>query len=244
VNFPQTALLLDAGLGSRLAQVSHGIAKPLLPVAGTPLIDHALDRLATAGVRRVVVSAQYHLDQLERHLAARRGGPETVLRPVADAKDGRGAAIDALTAGLLGPDPFTIVNGDSFWLDGPAPALQRLAAGFDPARLDVALLVHRTFQVIADVGLGEFLIDNLGHPRRRNEREVAPYVFAGVQIISPALLEASPEAPDFDALWDQAIAAERLEAVVHDGLWYRLSNPADLAEAQASLRDRALGETR
>jgi len=69
-------------------------------------------------------------------------------------------------------------------------------------------------------------------------------VFAGVQIISPALLEASPEAPDFDALWDQAIAAERLEAVVHDGLWYRLSNPADLAEAQASLRDRALGETR
>lgn len=241
---PEQALLLDAGLGGRMAPLDDRQAKALVKLDGRPLIDHTLDRLSAAGVRQVVVCVQHHAEQVADHLAGREAGPDVVLRPMQDARDGRKAAGAALAEGLLGPAPFYVVNGDCFWLDGPAQALQRLGASFDPARHDAVLLVHRAFQVVAEVGFGEFLLDKWGHPRRRAEREVAPYVFAGVQLASPALFATDAAGAGFDRLWDAAMAAERLEAVVHDGLWYRLSDPADLADAEASLHARALGETR
>ena len=94
---------------------------------------------------------------------------------------------------LLGPDPFFVVNGDAFWVDGPRPALARLAAAFDPAEVDGVLLVHRTFQVHADVGFGDFAVDPWGALRRRGEREVVPYIYAGLQLVAPALLAGTPD---------------------------------------------------
>jgi MurNAc alpha-1-phosphate uridylyltransferase len=242
---PKTAMLLAAGLGTRMRPLTDRTAKPLLPLAGKTLIDHALDRLEDAGVERVVVNAHWHADLVGAHLRARQGRPETELRHESQLLDTAGAVQAALAEGRLGDDPFFVVNGDAFWLDGPNGTLGRMEEAFDPDKVDALLLMHRTFQVMGDTGLGDFLLDKWGEVRRRGEREVAPYVYAGVQLISPALFAGvEPGALSMNTLWDRAIEAGRLAALVHDGLWFHLSTPADLVEAETSLRDRALGETR
>jgi MurNAc alpha-1-phosphate uridylyltransferase len=245
---PRAAMLLAAGLGTRMRPLTETTAKPLLPLAGRTLIDHALDRLAGAGVADVVVNAHWHADLVGQRLDARRAEgdpPNTILRHETSLLDTGGAVHAALADGLLGTEPIYVVNGDAFWLDGPASALRRLAAAFDPARHDVVLLVHRTFQVSADVGAGDFFLDPWGLPRRPRELEVVPYVYAGVQIVSPGLLTGpDPGAYSMNRVWDHAIATGRIEAVVHDGLWFHLSTPTDLDEAETSLRERVVGETR
>lgn len=241
---PRTAMLLAAGLGTRMRPLTDRTPKPLLPLGGRPLIDHALDRLAEAGVQTVVVNAHWRADQIEAHLLARsHSPPRTVLRreeALLETGGGVKAALD-----LLGPDPFYVVNGDAFWLDGPRSALQRLAASFAAAEVDGVLLVQRTFQVHAEVGLGDFVVDKWGGLRRRAEREVAPYIYAGLQLISPNLLAGTPEgAFSMNRAWDTAMANNRLRAVVHDGLWFHLSTPTDLAEAESILQAQLTGDTR
>ena len=240
---PRTAMLLAAGLGTRMRPLSQDTPKPLLPLGGRRLLDHALDRLAGFGVESVVVNAHWHADQVAAHLAARPGLPRTVLRredTLLDTGGGVRAALD-----LLGPDPFFVVNGDSFWLDGPMPALERVAAAWDESAADAVVLVHRTFQTQAETGPGDFALDPWGQARRRREREVVPYIYAGIQLVAPSLFAAAPEgAFSMNLLWDSAIAARRLLAVVHDGLWYHLSTPADLAAAQATLAAQDTGESR
>jgi MurNAc alpha-1-phosphate uridylyltransferase len=237
------AMLLAAGLGTRMRPLTERTAKPLLPLGGRALLDHALDRLRDAGVETVVVNAHWQADRVEAHLAARAGGPHTILRREAALLDTGGSVAAALD--LLGEAPFFVVNGDSFWLDGPTPALERLAAAWRPGEIDAVLLVHRTFQVHADVGDGDFALDKLGAVRRRREREVVPYVYAGVQIAHAGLFADAPAGRfSMNLLWDRAIAAGRLTAVVHDGLWFHLSTPPDLAEAEYTLHARPVGESR
>jgi N-acetyl-alpha-D-muramate 1-phosphate uridylyltransferase len=239
---PSTAMVLAAGLSTRMRPLTDRTAKPLLPLGGRALIDHALDRLAEAGVQVVVVNAHWQADQMEAHLAM-RSLPRTILCREATLLDTGGSVKAALD--LLGRDPFFVVNGDAFWVDGPGPALARLAAAFDPALVDGVLLVHRSHQVRANVGFGDFAVDPWGMPRRRGEREVVPYIYAGLQLISPALLADAPDgAFSMNRVWDAAIAVGRLRAVVHDGLWFHLSTPRDLAEAESILAARLTGETR
>ena len=237
-------MVLAAGLGTRMRPLTDRTAKPLLQLGGKALIDHALDRLAVSGVETVVVNAHWKADQLEAHLSARSvRAPRTIFRREAALLETGGGVKAALPA--LGSAPFFVVNGDAFWLDGPRPALDRLAAAYDPAKADGILLVHRTFQVHADVGMGDFVVDKWGRLRRRGEREVVPYIYAGLQLITPALFAGTPEgAFSMNRAWDTAMAAGRLRAVVHDGLWFHLSTPADLAEAEIILHAQSTGITR
>jgi MurNAc alpha-1-phosphate uridylyltransferase len=274
---PRTAMLLAAGLGTRMRPLTEHTAKPLLPLGGRTLLDHALTRLAAAGVETVVVNAHWHAGRVAAHLATHWGAPLPPL-PLWEEAGGRGRAGAAATptreaarapgsrptivlqreedlldtggavrAALetLGSDPFFVVNGDSFWLDGPAAsALARLAAAWDDG-LDALLLVHATFQVSSEVGTGDFFLDPLARLRRRRPREIAPHVYAGVQVLHPRLFAGTHQrAFSTNALWDRAIAAGRARAVVHDGLWFHLSTPADLARAESVLQTGAVGETR
>jgi MurNAc alpha-1-phosphate uridylyltransferase len=137
----------------------------------------------------------------------------------------------------LGDAPFAVVNGDAFWLDGPYPALTRLAAAFDPERMDGLLLLIRTAQIAGEVGRGDFMLDPMGAIRRPEEGEVSPYLFGGVQILSPALfVEAPSGAFSLNRLYNRAIEAGRLYGLVHDGLWFHLSTPTDLDHAEDVLR--------
>lgn len=239
-----TAMLLAAGLGSRMRPLTAETAKPLLPLGGRPLMDHALDRLADAGVDRVVVNAHWQADRVAAFLQGRERPPATVLRRETALLDTGGAVRAALDEGLLGDAPFFTINGDAFWLDGPLPTLGRLAEAFDDEAVDAVLLLHRTSQVHAPVGLGDFMLDKWGAVRRRAEREVAPYLYAGIQLASPRLFAGDlDDSFSMNLLWDRAIEAGRLRAVVHDGLWFHLSTPTDLTEAEFHLHARNPGQS-
>jgi MurNAc alpha-1-phosphate uridylyltransferase len=240
---PTIAMVLAAGLGTRMRPLTLATAKPLLPIGGRPLLDHALDRLASAGVSLAVVNTHWQAERIAAHVAARAAPPRIVIRHEETLLDTGGAVRAARD--LLGTDPFYVVNGDSLWLDGPGQALLRLAATFAPAEVDGVLLLHRTFQVHADVGFGDFALDPLGTLRRRGEQEIVPYVYAGVQLIKPSLLDGMPEGPfSMNLAWDRALDAGRLRGVVHDGLWFHLSAPSDLADAEHDLHMRATIDTR
>lgn len=235
---PTAAMILAAGLGTRMRPLTEITPKPLLRLCGRTLLDHAFDRLVAAGVQDVIVNAHWKAGQVETALETRRAAslpPRTTLLLEEALLETGGSVLAALP--LLGTQPFYVVNGDAYWLDGPRTALSRLAAAFDPAEMDGVLLVHRGFQVRAEVGFGDFSVDAWGRPRRRGERQIVPYVYAGVQLVAPALLDAAPEAPfSMNVAWDSAIASGRLRVVVHDGLWFHLSTPEDLRDAEHSLR--------
>ena len=241
---PRTAMLLAAGLGTRMRPLTAHTAKPLLPLGGRTLLDHALSRLEAAGVATVVVNAHWHANLVAAHLATHWPGPPRIVLQREDTLLETGGGVRA-ALGMLGPDPFFVVNGDSFWLDGPtAPALARLAAAWADT-LDAVLLVQATFQITGDIGAGDFFLDPLGRIRRRQQREVAPYLYAGVQLLHPRLFAGAPDGKfSTNLLWDRAIAAGRITAIVHDGLWFHLSTPPDLAEAESTLQAGAVGETR
>ena len=237
---PRSAMVLAAGLGSRMRPLTDTTAKPLLRLGGRALLDHALDHLVDAGVESVAVNAHWQADAVAAHLQQRPAPPRTVLLREEHLLE-TGGGVRAARA-VLGDDPFFVVNGDAFWLNGPISALLRLAAMFDDT-VDAVLLVHRTSHVHADVGQGDFALDKWGTPRRRGEREVVPYIYAGVQLIHPRLLHGMPDgAFSMNRAWDIALAAGRLRAVVHDGIWFHLSTPADLAEAEQILEARVTGD--
>ncbi|MBR0654290.1 nucleotidyltransferase family protein [Plastoroseomonas arctica] len=228
------AMVLAAGLGTRMRPLTDERPKPLLPLGGRSLLDHALDRLDEAGVRQAVVNAHWRGAQIAPAVEGRATPAITVRHEDVLLETGGGVAA-ALP--LLGDGPFAVVNGDAFWLNGPSPALSRLAAAFDDDAMDALLLVVRTAQVEGEVGRGDFLLDPLGHARRPKEHEMAPYLFGGVQILSPRLFAQVPEGPfSLNLLYDRAIEAGRLFGLVHDGVWFHLSTPRDLKRAELALR--------
>jgi len=239
---PHSAMVLAAGLGTRMRPLTATTAKSLLTLGGRTLLDHALDQLVHAGVQTVAVNAHWQADAVAAHLARRPPPPATVLLREAHLLETGGGVRAALA--ILGADPFFVVNGDAFWLNGPISALCRLAEVFDDS-VDGVLLVHRTSHVHADVGYGDFALDKWGIPCRRKEREIVPYIYAGVQLIHPRLLNGMPEgAFSMNRAWDLALAAGRLRAVVHDGIWFHLSTPVDLTEAEQILEARVTGDAR
>jgi len=245
MNTVSRAILLAAGLGTRMRPLTDTLPKPLLTLGGRALLDHALDRLAASGATEVVVNAHWHADKLATHLAQRKLPPVTILRQEDALLDTGGAVVAALGEGLLGQDgtPFFVVNSDSVWLDGPLPTLDRMQVALRPD-LDAVILVHRTFQVHADIGYGDFFLDSWGAPRRRREREIAPYIYAGITLARPLLFDGFSEATvSMNQVWDKAIAAGKILAVVHDGLWFHLTRPDDLQEAEYALAAQLTGPT-
>ncbi len=238
---PTTAMLLAAGLGTRMRPLTDTTPKPLLMLGGQALVDRAIERLADAGVRRIVVNAHWHADQITAHFAMQPAPAEIIINHEPELLETGGAVLAARAK--LGPEPFFVVNSDTVWFDGPTPALTRMGDLWDDG-MDVLMLLHRTFQVHSEIGLGDFALDPWGLPRRPKEREIVPYIYAGVQIIRPACLDALPDGRiSLNALWDRALAAGRLRALVHDGLWYHLSRPEDLAEAEFALQAQLVGTT-
>ena len=240
---PTHAMVLAAGLGTRMRPLTDDRPKPLLPLEGRSLLHHAMDRLRDARISRLVVNSHWFAEQIADSVAAYGAKPPpTVLRETVLLETGGGvkAALPHLGAGPEARpenEPFVVVNGDAFWLDGPNAALLRMFAAFDPAEMDALLLLVRTSQVDGETGRGDFLLDPLGRARRPQEREIAPYLFGGVQILTPSLFQDTPDGPfSLNLVYDRAIGKGRLFGLVHDGAWFHLSTPRDLANAEQLLR--------
>lgn len=231
----ESGMVLAAGLGRRLRPITETVPKPLVPIRGRTLLDRALDHLEAAGVATAVVNAYYKAEMVERHLAGRER-PKIAISREESLLDTGGGVQQALP--LLG-EAFYVINSDAVWVDGPVPVLTRLARAFDPERHDALLLMHETVWAVGYDGLGDFFLDPWGVPRRRREREVVPYLFAGVQLLSQRLFEGeAPGAFSMNRLWDKAIARGRILCLVHDSAWFDVGTPAGLAATEARLAER------
>ncbi len=228
-------MVLAAGLGTRMRPLTDRIPKPLVPVAGKPLIDHVLDRLADAGVARAVVNVHYMAEQIEQHLAYRTR-PQIVISDERGLLLGTGGGV-ARALPQLGHAPFFHINSDTIWIDGVQPNLARLAETFDPDTMDALLLLAPTAGSIGYAGRGDFAMAPDGRLHKRPEQEVAPFVYAGAAILSPALFNGAPSG-DFSltALFDRAAEAGRLHGLRLEGLWMHVGTPEAVAAAEAAIR--------
>jgi MurNAc alpha-1-phosphate uridylyltransferase len=231
---PKAAIVLAAGLGTRMRRYNGNIPKPLVAVGGKSLIDYALDRLAAAGVERAVVNVHYLAEALERHLASRTE-PRIVISDERGMLLGTGGGIvNALPK--LGDAPFFLVNSDTLWLDGVKPNFLRLAEAFDATRMDALLLLAPTTGSIGYQGSGDYVMMPDGRLQRRTGREPVPFVYAGALILSPALFAGAP-AGEFPLtlVFDRAGERGRLFGLPLEGRWMHVGTPEAVAEAEAAL---------
>jgi MurNAc alpha-1-phosphate uridylyltransferase len=231
---PRAAMVMAAGLGTRMRPYNGQIPKPLVVVGGKALIDHVLDRLADAGVARAVVNVHHLANQIERHVAGRKA-PEIVISDErAELLGTAGGPVNAMPK--LGAGPFFLVNSDTIWIDGVMPNLQRLAASFDVARMDALLLMAPTATATGYSGRGDFSMAADGRLKRRGERDVVPFVYAGAAVVAPAFFAGvGPGPSSMSPLFDRAAEAGRLYGLRLDGIWMHVGTPDAVAAAEAAL---------
>jgi len=227
-------MVLAAGLGTRMRPFNGQIPKPLVSVGGKALIDYVLDRLADVGVERAVVNVHHLAGEIERHLAARQRPRIVISDERAELLGTGGGVIKALAE--LGEGPFFHVNSDTIWIDGVKPNLSRLAAAFDAARMDGLLLLAPTTSSIGYCGRGDFAMAPDGRLRRRGERDVVPFVYAGAAIFSPAFFAGvAPGPSSMSPLFDRAVEAERLCGLRLEGVWMHVGTPDAIKAAEAAI---------
>jgi N-acetyl-alpha-D-muramate 1-phosphate uridylyltransferase len=225
-------MVLAAGLGTRLRPVTATIPKPLVEINGRTLLDHAIDRLVLAGVERVVVNVHYKAAMVAERLG-RRAHPRIEISEETELLDTGGGVARALP---LLDEAFFVVNGDVLWLDGKDRALLRLAEVFASDRMDAVLLLQATETAVGYEGSGDYFIDAFGRPHRSSERAVAPYLFAGIQLLHRRLFDGTSGGSfSLVRLFDRAERAGRLHVIVHDGEWYHIGTPAGLAATRQKL---------
>ena len=228
-----TAMVLAAGMGKRMRPLTASMPKPMVKVAGKSLIDHALDKLAEAGIARAVVNVHYLPDALEAHLAERAAPKVTISDERAGLLETGGGMVRALEHL---PDPFFSLNSDNIWLDGPRDCFADLSAHWDAQRMDALLLLVPHTRAANFTGQGDFLMDGRGRLARRKSGRIAPYVFTGIQLVSHRLLRDAPEgAFSTNILWDRALEEDRLYGLAFTGQWFEVGTPQAIAPTEAAL---------
>lgn len=232
---PRTAMVMAAGLGKRMRPLTATRPKPLVEVAGKPLLDHVLDRLRAAGVEKVVVNVHYLADALEAHLQAKVKDLEVAVSDERELLLETGGGL-VRARPLIDCDPFLAVNSDNFWVDGPSDALKLLASQWDAERMDALLLLVPLARAGNHSGVGDFHMDRDGRLRRRGKARVAPFVYTGIQLMAQRLLDGAPDgAFSTNILWDKAIEEGRCFGTVHQGLWFDVGTPGAIRATEEAL---------
>ncbi|WP_419716613.1 nucleotidyltransferase family protein [Altererythrobacter fulvus] len=227
-------MVLAAGLGKRMRPLTATQPKPMVRVAGKPLIDHVLDRLGAAGVTKAVVNVHYLADALEAHLQER-------ALPKVTISDERGLLLETgggmVKAQKLLPDPFFTVNADNIWLDGPYDAFRELSESWDPEQMDALLLLVPHAGAFNYRGKGDFQMDPLGRISRRRSGRIAPFIYSGIQLVSHRLLRDAPEGPfSTNILWSRAIEEGRLYGLCFAGQWFEVGEPGAIGPTESALK--------
>ncbi|WP_291863993.1 nucleotidyltransferase family protein [Bradyrhizobium sp.] len=221
---PTRAMVLAAGLGVRMRPLTDTMPKPLVRVAGSTLLDHVLDKLGEAGVAEAIVNVHYLPDQIIDHTRGRTR-PRVIISDERDQVLGTGGGV-VKALPLLGNAPFFHVNADTLWIDGVRPNLARLAETFDPAQMDILLLMAPTATSIGYGGRGDYSMLPDGALRKRREHQVVPFVYAGAAIMSPALFAGAPSGEfSLTRMFDRANEQERLFGLRLDGVWMHVGTP-------------------
>lgn len=231
---PKSAIVLAAGLGTRMRPYNGHIPKPLVAVGGKSLIDYGLDRLADAGIERAVVNVHHLADAVERHLASRKK-PRIVISDERGELLGTGGGI-AKALPQLGVAPFFLVNSDTLWRDGVKPNFMRLAESFDAETMDALLLLAPTAGSLGYEGRGDYAMLADGRLLRRGEEDAVPFIYAGAAILAPALFAGAPTgAFPLTLLFDRAGENGRLFGLRLEGVWMHVGTPEAVAAAEAAL---------
>ncbi|MES2121122.1 MAG: nucleotidyltransferase family protein [Pseudomonadota bacterium] len=230
-------MIMAAGLGKRMRPLTATRPKPLIEVGGKALLDHVLERLRTAGVKKVVVNVHYLADALEAHLASRDHGLEVVISDERSLLLETGGGLKKAEP-LIDCDPFLALNSDNLWIDGPADTLRLLASQWDGSKMDALLLLVPQARALNHNGIGDFHMDAEGRLRRRERSHVAPFVFTGIQMASKRLLREAPDGPfSTNILWDRAIEEGRCFGAVHQGLWFDVGTPQAIPMTEAAIEN-------
>ena len=228
-----TAMVMSAGLGKRMRPLTATQPKPLVRVAGKALVDHALDRLAEAGVGRAVVNVHYLADALEAHVLE-RSSPRVIISDEREQLLETGGGLIKAQSHL--PDPFFCLNADNIWLDGPRNAFADLSNRWDPEVMDALLLVVPHVRASNFAGQGDFYMDPVGKLSRRKPGRVAPFIYTGIQLVSQRLLRDAPEGKfSTNILWNRAIEEERLFGLSFTGQWFEVGTPQAIAPTERAL---------
>lgn len=240
---PTRAFVLAAGKGERMRPLTETRPKPLVSVAGRPLIDQVLDRLADAHITEAIVNVHYLADQIEDHLRDRKTPKITISDERGELLDTGGGVAKALPK--LGNAPFLIHNSDSIWIEGMGSNLDRLIDTWDEAAMDSLMLVAPIATSIGYDGAGDFQMDTTGRLTRQTGARLAPFVFAGVSIAHPRLFDTAPKgAFSLNTLWNGAIAKGRLFGVRLEGIWMHVGTPDAIGEAENAIANSmAAGST-
>lgn len=228
-----TAMILAAGLGKRMRPLTASQPKPMVRVAGKPLIDYALDRLAEAGIAKAVVNVHYLADALEAHVLA-RAAPKVTVSDERDLLLETGGGMVKALPQL--PDPFFALNADNIWLDGPKSAFHELSRRWDGQAMDALLLVVPHARACNFQGPGDFHMDPMGRLSRRRPGRIAPFIYTGIQLVSHRLLRDAPQGPfGTMLLWERAIAEGRLYGLSFTGLWFEVGTPQAIRPTEEAL---------
>ena len=237
-NGPTKAMIMAAGLGTRMRPLTNNCPKPLVKVQGKALIDHVIDRLVQTGVSQIVVNVHYRADMLEEHLSKRKDVEIRISDERQELMDSGGGIYRALP--LLADQPFFHVNADTVWVEGTGRALDRLKARWDPETMDALMLLAPTVNTVCYDGRGDFMMDAEGRLSRVPEHYVAPFVWMSVEIVHPRLFDKAPGGKfSINPLWDIAIARGRLYGQRLDGVWMHIDRPDAVSASEAFLADLA-----
>ncbi|MCO4317290.1 nucleotidyltransferase family protein [Phyllobacterium sp. 21LDTY02-6] len=231
---PSTAMVLAAGLGKRLAPITDTTPKPLVNVAGKPLIDWGLDALSAAGVSRAIVNVHHLADQLEAHLAKRRLPEIAISDERGELLESAGGIIKALDH--IGADPFYVLNSDTFWVDEGQSNLVLLANEWDDERMDILLMLATKDHATGYDGRGDFHIGADGTLRRLDAGETSPWIYAGAAIVHPRVFADAPQGKaSLNRYFDKAIATGRLFGMPMRGQWVTVGTPDAIGMAEEAV---------
>ncbi len=229
-----TAMVMAAGLGKRMRPLTASQPKPLVRVAGKPLVDHALDRLAEAGVERAVVNVHYLADALEAHVLERQR-PQIIVSDEREELLETGGGLVKAREHL--PDPFFCLNADNIWLDGPRDAFADLSARWNADEMDALLLVVPHARAFNFAGQGDFYMDGRGVLSRRKPGRIAPFIYTGIQLVSHRLMRDAPKGKfSTNILWNRAIEEGRLFGLCFTGQWFEVGSPQAIAPTEDALK--------
>ena len=227
------AMVLAAGYGTRLKPLTDRVPKPLVPVAGKPMIQYALDRLQAGGIEEVIINVSHLKEPLTAWLAGCKNLTVSLSEEAEPLETGGGLK-QALP--LLGHEPVFTINSDVIWMDEGESALDRLARHWDYAKMDFLLLAQPKSRAVGHDQGEDHLFIKPGNTIDWNERD-APYIIAGIGIFHPRVLREAPDGKfSVKILWHRALAQNRLFCLTHHGRWFQTGTPADIKKAEAHLK--------
>lgn len=229
-----TAMILAAGLGTRMRPLTNERPKTLIPLNGKPIFDHICDRLIESGIEKIVVNGSYKVDRLEEHLNT-HSYKHFILSKEEELLETGGGILKALP--YLGDNPFFAINGDEYWSNHNFCTLSKLTSIWDDQKMDALLLIHPVKTSYFYDGSGDFNLTPEGQLIRRSEKTKADFVFTGIQILSPRLFKGNlPKKFSLNLLYDKALENNKLYGLVHQGEWFHLSKPENITATENILK--------